>query len=220
MDYPIFALIFCAMKKEEYVNTIVPAVQQFKFNYWGHDSIILHEREIRRKTGQFGFLNSNINFRAKFMSKLSDLIEIIPMKILATVIDKEQIRANFPEPKNPYELALNLCMEQLHSMLVAEKQEYKTVHVVFESRGQKEDSELKLEFQRIIGNNGQFGINRPNFKIFDFQQVFTPKAANSTGLQLADLVARPIGLSQLRPEQVNRATKIIQSKQFSLFLFP
>jgi hypothetical protein len=39
-----------------------------------------------------------------------------------------------------------------------------------------------------------------------------PKTANSAGLQLADLIARPIGLHHLRPNQPNRAFEIIQSK--------
>lgn len=39
-----------------------------------------------------------------------------------------------------------------------------------------------------------------------------PKKTNSEGMQLADLTARPIGLSVLRPEQPNRAMAILESK--------
>jgi len=39
-----------------------------------------------------------------------------------------------------------------------------------------------------------------------------PKAANSAGLQLADLMARPIGLKHIRPDQPNRAFDIIEPK--------
>lgn len=39
----------------------------------------------------------------------------------------------------------------------------------------------------------------------NFEIVFADKKSNSAGLQLADLVARPIGLSVLRPHQSNRA---------------
>ncbi len=31
-QYPVFALTFCVMRKDEYVGTIVPAMQQFKFD--------------------------------------------------------------------------------------------------------------------------------------------------------------------------------------------
>jgi hypothetical protein len=36
----------------------------------------------------------------------------------------------------------------------------------------------------------------------------------SSGLQFADLVARPIGLNLLRPEQPNRAFAILKEKFF------
>jgi len=42
--------------------------------------------------------------------------------------------------------------------------------------------------------------------------VFADKKSNSTGLQLADLIARPIGLHVLKPEQDNRAFAIIDDK--------
>jgi hypothetical protein len=39
-----------------------------------------------------------------------------------------------------------------------------------------------------------------------------PKASNSTGLQLTDLMARPVALKHLRPGQPNRAYDIIETK--------
>lgn len=48
-------------------------------------------------------------------------------------------------------------MERLHILMTAEKQDGKTVHVVFESRGPKEDKELELEFRRIAGNDSHWG---------------------------------------------------------------
>lgn len=40
------------------------------------------------------------------------------------------------------------------------------------------------------------------------------KKTNSCGLQFADLTARPIGLSVLRPNQPNRAFDILQNKLY------
>lgn len=129
-------------------------------------------------------------------------------------------RAKYANPWNPYEIALHFCMERLHMMLTAEKQHGKTVHVVFESRGAREDAELELEFRRIAGNDSHWGYRRHDFSRFDFQPVFIPKAANASGLQLADLTARPIALSQLRPGQPNRAFEIIRPKLGGLKCFP
>jgi len=46
----------------------------------------------------------------------------------------------------------------------------------------------------------------------NFEILFADKKSNSAGLQLADLVARPIGLSVLRPEQPNRAFDAVKPK--------
>jgi hypothetical protein len=42
--------------------------------------------------------------------------------------------------------------------------------------------------------------------------VIADKKVNCAGLQLADLLARPIGMSVLRPDQPNRAVEVIQDK--------
>ena len=219
-QYPMFALTFCVMRKDAYTAEIVPAMQGFKFGIWGHDTVVLHEHEIRKSTGPFGILRTDRALRTRFMDELNALIESAPMTIFASVIDKARHRAKYANPWNPYEIALHFCMERLHMMLTAEGQHGKTVHVVFESRGAKEDAELELEFRRIAGNDSHWGYRRHDFSRFDFQPVFIPKAANASGLQLADLTARPIALSQLRPGQPNRAFDIIRPKLGGLKCFP
>jgi len=219
-QYPVFALTFCALRKADYVGTVVPAVQRFKFGIWGHDSVVLHEHEIRKSLGPFGLLRTDRALRTRFFDGLNALMEATPMTIYASVIDKVKHRAKYANPWNPYEIALHFCMERLHMMLTAHQEQGKTVHVVFESRGAKEDAELELEFRRIAGNNSHWGYRRHDFSRFDFQPVFIPKSANAAGLQLADLTARPIALSRLRPDQPNRAFEIIRSKLGGLKCFP
>ncbi len=57
-------------------------------------------------------------------------------------------------------------------------------------------------------------------KTIQHTPIFQAKSVNSTGLQLADLTARPIALNSLRPNQVNRAFEIIQPKLGGLKCFP
>ncbi len=158
--------------------------------------------------------------RTRFYDRLNSLIENASLSIFAAVIDKAELRECYAKPWNPYEIALLFCMERLHMMLNREGQQGKTVHVVFESRGKREDSELELEFRRIAANDRKWGYRRHDFSRFDFQPVFLPKAVNSSGLQLADLTARPIALSKLRPKQQNRAFEIIEPKLKALKCFP
>ncbi len=59
-DYPIFVLTFCLFKKTLYIQDIVPKFQKLKFKYFGHDIIILHENEIRRRKNDFKQLYNNV----------------------------------------------------------------------------------------------------------------------------------------------------------------
>jgi len=79
-------------------------------------------------------------------------------------------------------------------------------HVQVECRGKAEDAKLELEFRRV--RDGQNAVGpMPNLDL-----RFMDKKHNSTGLQLADLVAHPIGRSLIKPDQPNRAYDVLEPK--------
>jgi hypothetical protein len=121
------------------------------------------------------------------------------------VIDKSKLKSKYVSPRNPYHWALEFCLERLRFHLMGLRAPAGLVHVVFESRGAHEDGELELEFRRLAPTNLQ-GSD------YAFEPVFASKGTNSTGLQLADLIARPIGRHVLKPNQLNRAYEIIEKK--------
>ena len=82
----------------------------------------------------------------------------------------------------------------------------KLTHVIVEKRGAKEDNQLELAFRRICDGANSLKERLP------LDLVMIPKASNSTGLQIADLVARPVGINVLRPAQPNRAYDIVAKK--------
>lgn len=100
-QYPMFALTFCVMRKDAYTSEIVPAMQGLKFGIWGHDTVVLHEHEIRKSLGPFGVLRTDRALRTRFMDELNALIETAPMTIFASVIHKEKHRAKYANPWNP-----------------------------------------------------------------------------------------------------------------------
>lgn len=69
-SYPIFVLAFCIFRKDDYARYVTPALQQFKFRWFGEDSVVLHEADIRRHKDHFGFLE-NSKKRAQFMDELA-----------------------------------------------------------------------------------------------------------------------------------------------------
>ncbi|WP_421997080.1 DUF3800 domain-containing protein [Roseovarius confluentis] len=219
-DFPVFSLSFCIVKKDDYTRAVVPSVQALKFKYWGHDAVVLHEHEIRKSKGDFTWLLTDRARRKEFYEDLNQIMVDAPITIIASVIDKLKLTARYPRPWNPYELALHFCMERLLMFLTSMGQQGKRVHVVFECRGKVEDAELELTFRRIVGGANQWGWVSRDFSVMEFEPKFAKKSVNSTGLQLADLTARPIAIKTLRPEQPNRAYDVILTKLGQIKEFP
>ena len=204
-DFPVFALDFCIFEKSHYFNVVVPRVQAFKFKYFGHDTIVLHEHPIRKQKPPFTFLTDRTT-RAAFMEDLTRVIEGAEFTIVASVIDKAGHRQRHADPRNPYDVALGFCMERAYAHLRGLDQHTRLTHVVVEKRGRREDDALELVFRRICDGQNRWG-RMPGFEL-----VFAHKLINSAGLQLADLTARPIALHCLRPTQPNRAFEVIEPK--------
>lgn len=206
-DYPVFVLALCVFNKRHYAEKIIPAVEKLKFNYFGHDSVVLHEHEIRKQKGDFAFL-SHRPTRTTFMERLSSIMEASKFILIACVVDKPHLGRSEGITSNPYHIALGLCLEALREFLAEKHQDQLKTHVIVECRGKKEDSELELEFRRICD-----GAN-PDNRTLPFEVVFADKKTNLAGLQLADLVARPVGLSHVRPNQTNQAFDMLKRKFF------
>jgi hypothetical protein len=205
-DYPAFVLAFCIFEKDSYINDLVPAFQRLKFRWFGHDCVVFHEREIRKQQKPFVFLQS-LPKRDAFMAELTALIAAANFTLIAAVIDKHALKSRYPDPGNPYKIALQFCVERLHHFLRGRGQADRLTHCIFERRGKHEDAAIELEFRRICD-----GANYEARRIDCLDILLLEKASNSCGLQVSDLVARPIGLKYLRPSQENRAYEVINGK--------
>jgi hypothetical protein len=204
-DYPVFVLALCVFHKRHYSERIIPAVEKLKFNYFGHDSVVQHENEIRKQKGPFAFLAQRA-VRDKFMGQLTCIMGTSNFILIACVVDKARLPKGEGASSNPYHIALGICLEALRTFLAEKKQDRLKTHVVVECRGKREDAELELEFRRI--RDGGHPGGRP----LPFDMVFADKKTNLAGLQLADLVARPVGINYLRPAQENKAFELLRAK--------
>lgn len=178
--------------------------------YQGHNNTILHEADIRRpRTQEYYFLNDS-DLKEEFINELSNIIDTIEFFHITTIVDKNKISGQ-KNQNNIYEFALLFCMERLHKQLKF-NQKNKTVDIVIEARGKREDEKLELEFRRIL--DGQQQTFRTDSLFDEIQYRFHTKGkdCNIVGLQIADLIARPIGVHYLKSEQPNRAYDIINGK--------
>jgi hypothetical protein len=204
-QYPVFVLAFCVFHKKHYSEKVVPALELFKFKHFGHDQIVLHEHEIRKEKGVFQIFPTKQHKNA-FLNELTTIIEDNHFILISCVIDKHKLKTQQETPENPYNIAMRFCLEKLYEFLEEKKEQEKLTHIVFEQRGPKEDNDLELEFRRVCDGRNDKAINLP------FEILFSDKKAMSSGLQFADLVARPIGIHTFREEQPNRAFETLKKK--------
>lgn len=205
LDYPVFVLAFCIIHKRDYLTKIVPKIQELKFRYFGHDMVVLHEAEIRKSRKPFDIL-LNPHVRYSFMGDLSAIVKSSPFILVASCIMKNEFSERHGVDGNPYHVAMEFGLERVFMELQSLGQRGQLTHVVFEQRGLQEDQALELEFRRIKDRSRMEGLEET------LDIVMASKKVNSAGLQLADMVARPIGRHLLNPGQSNRAYEILNGK--------
>ncbi len=183
-DYPIFVLSFCIFKKTEYTQKLTPLIRKLKFDTFGHDIVVLHESDIRRKKGAFSRLSKEP--REDFLNALNEIVSSTDFELIAVVIDKRRLNDRYSNPAHPYHLALEFGLERIYRLLKRAGQDDALTYIVCEARGSKEDTELELEFRRIRDGANFFNCHLP------FDLVIADKKTNSEGLQLADLLHVPL----------------------------
>lgn len=210
-SFPIFALTLLVVAKKDYVSRIVPSFVELKFQYFGHEAIIIHSRDIRKAQKEFGIL-TNPEIRNRFLSDLTTLMRDLNYRWISTVIRKQRHRDKYgTAAQNPYELALTFCLERLLPLL--EKEGETEVRIIAEARGKKEDKELELIFLRIV-NQGTYYIPGGRFKAIQFSLTFVEKTRNVIGNQMADLICYPIARYVLDPQKRNLPFEVLQPKMY------
>lgn len=202
--FPVFGLAFCAFEKEHYAREVIPRVSELKFKHFGHDQVILHEYEIRRREPPFRFPPDGTE--DEFLEDLARLIDEIEVDIVVALADRRRMPPGLAEWIDLVGLAGGQGLTQLSEVLAHRGggTSSQVVHVVVESRGPQSDRRLREAFRRVnrvIEDRG----DRPSLK-----PVFTEKAMNASGLQIADLVAHPVARHFLNPDQPNRAWEAIR----------
>lgn len=211
-QYPVFVLTFVIVRKSDYAGMVVPSFMKLKDEFFGHDMVVLHSHHIRKPRGEFAFL-LDAGHRARFTARLTETIAQAPFTIVATAIRKLEHKRRYPRPQSPYDLALRFCMERAFKFLWQNGQQGRLTTLIAESRGHAEDTDLELQFGRVCRNEHDWDIPfRLNVPAMPFALRFADKRTNAVGLQLADLVAHPIGRHVLQPAQANRAFEALRAK--------
>ncbi len=206
VNFPVFCLTGCIFEKNYYHEVARGKIDEFKMLFWGRTDVILHSHEIRKRKGDFSILNDP-HIRTGFYEKLNELISGLDFRILACVILKNDHKAKYGNPINPYYLSLNFLMERF-CMFMRKEDGFCRGFITAESRGKQEDDLLITEYQRLRNSGNQYLDSMSNITGLTMQK----KIENIAGLQIADLAAYPIASKVLRPDTVNQSFEILEKK--------
>lgn len=211
------SLTGCIIEKGFYEKTFCIEMEQLKrkhFNYDPDDPLVFHREDMINKRGPFFKLRDQ-DKKIAFDTDLLAFMKDMDYRIITVVIDKKaHIERYATAAYHPYHYCLTAILERYCGLLSFFDSEG---DVLAESRGGKEDEQLKMAYRNIYNGGSKW---RPNVH---FQKVLTSKeiklrkkSDNIAGLQLADLLAHPLKLHVLIkncriPEQEDFGTLIVET---------
>ena len=206
-QYPMFVLAGVIMEKEYAEGELEARMMDFKKALFGRTDIILHSADITRNQKGFEQMKDR-TFREQFYAKLNALVASLDFRVVACAIRKEEHLQRYGvSALDPYMLSLHVLVERFCF-------EIGSVPgggiIVAERRGPTLDHELELAFLnlKIQGTRYLRAIQIEN-RIAGLH--LRKKSENVAGLQLADLVATPIGRHVLGKGD-HKDYQIIESK--------
>lgn len=208
-SFPVFALTMLVCASTEYCSQIMPAFHQLKFDYWGHEGVIFHSRDVRKWQGDFVVLADPAR-RQSFYTRLNDIMAQMPYRRIVSVIRKQAHTTRYGSyAENPYDLSLTFAMERLVPLLEAGQQH--EVVIVAESRGKNEDYDLERTFLQFATYSTDY-VSLERLRQLTLRLVFLPKSRNVIGTQMADLAGYPIARSVSDPSKPNPAYDVVKGK--------
>jgi hypothetical protein len=200
----------CIIDKDEYVTTIIPAVNKLKTDVFAKTDIILHETEVRKAKGDFACM-VNPNKRESFWEGMHRIFAESNMKIIGAGVSSNTMK-NVYRSKNLnsyYHITLQLILENYAYFL---EQNNAKGSVIIESV--TEQKQLLHLYHNIVSNGTLFlGKNIYLERLSGIN--FYIKEDNNIGLQLADFIPNPINRNMSDvPQKDPTLYDIIQTKLY------
>jgi len=201
-NFPVFCVSGIILSKAAY-GTIDDLWKAWKTTYLGSPDIVVHEPEVRGCTKNFR--RSTSSERENLWKALEDILAKIDFTCICAVVDLRSFYELHPDgkvdhflPKSIYLMCIDFIMERFVNFL--HHRDDARGSVVAESRGTVEDAIVHAEFMRLLTEGTQY-VPPVSFRWALRPYIeFYVKKRNHTGLQIADLSARPFAEKILAPE--------------------
>lgn len=162
------------------------------------DPVVLHREDMLNARKEFKALRDPV-VRAEWDEALIGVIAGADFRVVAVVIDKLALREGYGEAAaHPYHLGLGFMLQRFAGYL---NHVNRCGDVMAESRGGAEDRLLKESYGRVY-ERGVWMTPAQAFQaaLTSCQLKLKNKAANISGLQLADLLGHPVKQWVLREQ--------------------
>lgn len=188
-QYPMFVLGGIIVEQEYTFGEMTDRVKEFKQDLFGRDDIILHTADIARNKNGFERMQEPV-FRQRFYKRLNNLMRSLEYKVVACAIKKGMHFQKYGlGAVDPYMYSLEVLVEQFCHEI---GHSYHSGVVVAEKRDPTLDHQLDLAWLNLkISGSTSLKASQIEYRIMNVASH--PKSRNIAGLQLADLVATPIG---------------------------
>jgi hypothetical protein len=215
--FPVFSLCGVIVEATRYA-AFDQSWRDWKTRWLGSPNARVHEPAVRTRSGLF-YDKDRVRARGR-IAALDAHIESLPFTCIAAAIDKRRFAEAYPSgivdnflPRSPYLMCVDFIMERFTHFLCHVGHGAQGA-VRAESRGLREDAEVHHEYIRLHLEGTQFcsesqfrGYLRPSIQ-------FERKDGNSSGLQIADLMARPIADKILNPAGSPERWEIVAAKLY------
>lgn len=206
-QYPLFVLAGIIVDKEYAEGHMTDRLRQFKRDLFGRDDFVLHTADITRNRGIFECVKDR-EFRERFYVALNDLMRTLEYKVVACAIRKQAHLAAYGlAALDPYMLSLDVLVERFcfeignaegGGMIVAEK------------RNPTLDHELDLAWINLKVQGTRY------MQAKDIEKRIVGLSTRRkqdciAGLEMADLVATPVGRYVLG-KQIKEDFRVIEGK--------
>lgn len=182
-ERPGFAVAVALYPRGDYCAHELSLFTDLKFRLFGHDAVIFHSYAMRQRAGPFIRIKHEPEFEAEIFERLTFFFKNSRATLVMAVVNKRKHVEKYKYPDDPYHLGIKFCLERVHDELALRGAADAKTHLVFESRGKKEDAIMRQWCEAICAGANYRG------KKFNFAFAFADKKQNMTGLQVADLAA-------------------------------
>jgi hypothetical protein len=213
--FPVFCLCGIAVPADRY-DTFDALWKAWKARWLGDSHARVHETNVRHRSHRF--YRSDPVEQRELVESLDRQLAELEFTCIAAVIDKRRFGELYPAgkvddflPASAYLICIDFVFERFVHFLYHVGGDARGLTQA-ESRGPREDAEVHSEFLRLHLEGTQWQSEQQFRHALRPYIEFRRKDGNISGLEVADLVARPIAEKVLRPETAPVRWDIIEPK--------